>query len=34
MFPNVLNVLDALSVFDLEKVPTDYSSNEFTVNCK
>ena len=31
-FPSdVLEVLHAFSVFDFEKVPTDYSSNEFTL---
>ena len=33
-FPsNVLEVLDAFSIFDLEKVRFDCSSNEFTVYC-
>ena len=33
-FPSdVLEVLDASSIFDLEKVPTVCSSNEFTVYC-
>ena len=33
-FPSgVLEVLDAFSIFDLEKVPTDCSSNEFYVYC-
>ena len=30
---DVLEVLDSFSVFDLEKIPTDCSSNEFTVCC-
>ena len=30
---DVLYVLDAFPIFDLEKVPIDYSANEFPVYC-